>query len=104
MPSEPEWLASISSSSVCTWFYILAITNSILAIAGVLTVIMILTGSGKTTFMSILPLILSIAIGFTNAWFMFVVCNRGINKEGFRLKASLTKSALGLATAGKYGM
>ena len=94
MPSEPDWLASISSGTVCTWFYILAILNSIFAVAGVVGAIMLLT-NGKSTLVGILPLMLGIVIGFTNAWALFVICKRGINNnEGFGWKTDLAKSAL----------
>lgn len=83
MPSEPEWLASISSGTVCTWFYILAIFNSIFAVAGVLGAIMLLS-NGKLTMVGSIPLMFGIIVGFINAWALFVVCKRGINNEGFR--------------------
>lgn len=103
MPSEPDWSASISSASVCTWFYILAILNGVFAVAGVLGAIMLLSRGTKSV-VSLLPLIIGSLVGFTNAWFLFIVCNRGINKEGFGMKTSLAKSAVSIATGGKYGM
>ena len=74
MPSEPNWSKAISNSSVCTWFYALAILNAFFAIAGILGVVM----SKKSSMGVLLPLLLSTALGFTNAWFMFLVCNRGL--------------------------
>ena len=103
MPSEPDWLASISSGTVCTWFYILAILNSVFAVAGVIGAIMLVSG-GKIKLSSFLSIFFSIIIGFTNAWAMFVVCNRTINTEGFGWKTNLAKSAFHVATAGKYGI
>ncbi len=80
MPSEPEWLASISSSTVCTWFYILAILNSIIAVAGVIGAIIILT-TGKAKAIQLLYPLTIITFGFINAWSLFIVCKRGINNE-----------------------
>ena len=97
MPSEPDWSASISSSSVCTWFYVLAIINGVFAVAGVLGAVMLLT-RGSKSILSILPLLIGSVVGFTNSWFMFVVCNRGINKEGFGWKTNLAKGVFSAAT------
>jgi hypothetical protein len=103
MPSEPDWSASISSASVCTWFYVLAILNGVFAVAGVLGAVMLLSRGTKSA-ASLLPLVLGSLVGFTNAWFMFIVCNRGINTEGFGWKTNLAKSAFSVATGGKYGI
>jgi hypothetical protein len=85
MPSEPDWLASISSGTVCMWFYILAIINSIFAVAGVVILGIMVSRGAKSPLFFFLPLV-SILVGLTNAWFMFVICNRGINREGFESK------------------
>jgi len=103
MPSEPDWLASISSGTVCTWFYIMAILNSIFAVAGVISV-GILVSKGTKSLINYLPLIIGILVGLINAWFLFVMCNRSINKEGFGWKKNLAKSAFHVATGGKYGI
>ena len=103
MPSEPDWLASISSGTVCTWFYILAILNSIVAVAGVIVIVMLLS-KGVKSVVTILPLAMSMAIGLTNAWFLFMMCNRSINTEGFGWKTNMAKNVFSVATGGKYGI
>ena len=75
MPSEPEWSKQISNTTVCTWFYILALINAFFAVAGIILVLM----SKKATMGSILTILLSAGLGFTNTWFLFLVCNRGLN-------------------------
>jgi hypothetical protein len=102
MPSEPEWSASISSATVCTWFYVLAILNGVFAIAGVLGAIVLLARGTKSA-VSLLPLVLGSLVGFTNTWFLFIVCNRGINKEGFGWKTTAALNVARVATGGKYG-
>ena len=102
MPSEPEWSASISSASVCTWFYVFAILNGVFAVAGVIGAIILLTRGTKSA-VSLLPLVLGSLVGFTNAWFLFIVCNRGINKEGFGWKTNVALNVARVATGGKYG-
>jgi len=83
MPSEPEWLEYIPSSTVCTWFYFLAIVNSVFSVAGVIGLIIIVS-KGNKSLLSIVPLLVAILVGLINAWMMFVVCKRGINNEGFK--------------------
>jgi hypothetical protein len=73
MPSEPNWSKQISNATVCTWFYALAILNLIFAVAGVLGAVF----SAKTRGIA-LPLLVSGGLGFVNAWFLFLVCNRGL--------------------------
>ena len=92
MPSEPDWLASISSGTVCMWFYILAIVNTLFSIAGMVIVGMFVSRGKSLT--SILPLTIGILVGLINAWFLFIICNRSINREGFGWKTDLAKSAL----------
>ena len=78
MPSEPSWSKEISNSSVCTWFYALAVINAIFAVAGVLGAIFMY----KSAPSGIIPLLLSGGVGFINSWFLFLVCSRELN-EGF---------------------
>jgi len=73
MPSEPNWSKQISNSTVCTWFYALAILNLIFAVAGVLGAVLSAKARGLA-----LPLLVSGGLGFVNAWFLFLVCNRGL--------------------------
>ena len=75
MISEPEWSKNISNSSVCTWFFALALLNLFFAVAGIILVLM----SKKANMVSILTIILSSGLGFTNTWFLFLVCNRGLS-------------------------
>jgi hypothetical protein len=103
MPSEPDWLASISSGTVCTWFYIMAILNSLVAVAGVVVIVMLLS-KGVKSMGTIVPLLVSMTIGLTNAWFLFMMCNRSINKEGFGWGTNMAKNVFSVATGGKYGI
>lgn len=81
MPSEPSWSKEyISSPTVCTWFYILAILNAIVAIAGVLGAVFI---SKKASSPLLVFFLLQGTFSFVNAWFLFLVCNRGLKVDGF---------------------
>ena len=76
MPSEPKWSKQLlSNNSVCMWFYILAVLNAVLAVAGVLIA---LTSKSRGLTLSLLLG----TLGFVNAWFLFLVCSRGLH-EGF---------------------
>jgi hypothetical protein len=74
MPTEPNWSKQISNASVCTWFYVLAIINAFFAIAGIATALMY----RKLDISFMVSLVISSALGFTNMWFLFLVCNRGL--------------------------
>ena len=74
MPSEPDWSKQISNASVCTWFYALALVNAFFAVAGIGLVLM----SKKFAMSSFVIMLLSATLGFTNTWFLFLVCNRGL--------------------------
>lgn len=74
MPSEPNWSKQISNASVCTWFYALALVNAFFAVAGIVLVLM----SKKFAMSSFVIMLLSATLGFTNTWFLFLVCNRGL--------------------------
>lgn len=78
MPSEPSWSKKISSTTVCTWFYALAIVNLLFGTTGI---VMALYGmsKGKGDITNLVALALAASIGFMNSWFFFLVCNRGLN-------------------------
>jgi len=78
MPQEPDWSKSIENSTVCFWFYILAIINAVASAAGVLSVVYLMS-IGKSSVGSLLTMLLAGGIGFINTWFLFLVCNRGLN-------------------------
>jgi hypothetical protein len=78
MSSEPDWSKSISGATVCTWFYILALLNGIIAAAGVVGLLMLLT-NGSKSLAALAPLATGGIIGFINAWALFLVCSRGIS-------------------------
>lgn len=78
MPSEPSWSKKISGNTVCTWFYALAMLNLFIGLAGILFVISTMFG-GKGNMWNLLTICLSTTVVFTNAWSLFLVCNRGLN-------------------------
>lgn len=74
MPTEPNWSKEISNTTICTWFYALALLNAFFAVAGIIGVAM----SKKLSMSILFPLVLSSLLGFTNSWFLFVTCNRSL--------------------------
>lgn len=82
MPQEPDWSKSIENSTVCFWFYILAVVNGVFAVVAILATLYLIR-LGKSNVGSLLTMLLAGGIGFTNTWFLFLVCNRGLKNEGF---------------------
>ena len=79
MPSEPSWSKDISSTTVCTWFYALAIVNLLFGTAGVLSGLYLMS-KGKYDMTQVFTVALAASIGFANSWGFFIICNRGLNE------------------------
>jgi len=72
---EPAWSKSIDNSTVCTWFYMLALINAVFGVAGILAGIYLVSqGILKST--SLVSLCLGVLIALTNSWFLFLQCSR----------------------------
>jgi len=82
MPTEPEWSSSISNSTVCTWFFILATIDAIIGVAVILLAMNMLLKS-KINSLNMIMLTLGALGAFANSWFLFLICNRSLNGEGF---------------------
>jgi len=77
---EPDWMAKISSESVCSFYYAFFVAYAIVAVIALIGLIMILT--------SRLPLgvklsigfqsLISISIGVLLALFQYMVCDRAL--------------------------
>lgn len=77
--TEPIWSKNMfASSNVCYWFFILATFNGILGVAGILASVY-LVSRGVKTMAFLLTLMLAVTVSFTNAWFLYIVCERGLN-------------------------
>jgi Na+/melibiose symporter-like transporter len=76
MPSEPNFSKRISNSTVCTWFYILAILNLVFSLSIVVSALYIKKRGIALNFL------IAGFIGCVNTWFLFLVCKRALH-EGF---------------------
>jgi hypothetical protein len=65
-------------------------------VAAVINVVMALSGGKGFTYAMGMSLF-AVLIGFTNAWALFLVCNRGLNTEGFGKKMKKAGAMLGNA-------
>ena len=83
MPSEPAWSKQIPSSSVCTWFYALALINLFFGVAGVLMGLYAMS-KGKGSMYGLVITLVAVSLGFMNSWAFFVMCNRALHSEGFK--------------------
>jgi len=77
MPAEPDWSKSISSATVCSWFWFVGLLNAFAAVLAVFSVFLALS-KGKAILSMLAPLTL-VGLGFVNAWALFLVCKRGLN-------------------------
>jgi len=83
MVSEPSFLRSISNSTVCTWFFILACLNSLVAVS--ILGLIIFTLQQKIPLPNTSLLITSGVVALINSWFLFLMCNRLIGNESFAM-------------------
>ena len=100
MPTEPEWSSSISNSTVCTWFFILATIDAILGVAVILFAINMALKS-KISSINMIMLSLGALGAFANSWFLFLICNRSLNAEGFAgklVKKMMAPKDVGMAS------
>jgi hypothetical protein len=77
MPAEPDWSKSISSATVCSWFWFVGLLNAFAAVLAVFSVFLALS-KGKAILSMLAPLTL-VGLGFVNAWALFLVCKRGLS-------------------------
>ena len=74
---EPSWSKSIENSTICTWFYILAVFNAVFGVAGIVAgIYLVYNGYLKST--SLVSLCLGVSIALVNSWFLFLQCDRSL--------------------------
>ena len=74
---EPSWSKSIDNSTVCTWFYVLAILNAVFGVAGIVAGTY-LVSNGLLKSMSLISLCVGVLFALTNSWFLFLQCDRSL--------------------------
>lgn len=74
---EPSWSKSIDNSTVCTWFYVLAILNAVFGVAGIVAGTY-LVSNGLLKSMSLVSLCVGVLFALTNSWFLFLQCDRSL--------------------------
>lgn len=76
---EPEFLKSISSNTICGYFYIIFVIVSIAAGFIVLTdVAYVFTSGGKRGLMLLLRSLIALALPVLNAMFLYLLCSRSL--------------------------
>jgi hypothetical protein len=78
---EADWMKSIDSNSVCTWFYAFFIINSIFAALAILGIGAAAFGVGVPKNMllpSIFSAIITGGIAVVNSLFFYLICQRSI--------------------------
>lgn len=74
---EPSWSKSIDNSTICTWFYVLAILNAVFGVAGIVAGTY-LVSNGLLKSMSLVSLCVGVLFALTNSWFLFLQCDRSL--------------------------
>jgi hypothetical protein len=79
---EPDFFKEISNTSVCLWFYILFIINTIVAFIGIIGAVytsMMLKGATNSYRVGyLLGYTIAITIPLINATFFYIMCNRAL--------------------------
>ena len=74
---EPSWSKSIENSTICNWFYIMAVFNALFGVAGILAGIY-LVSNGLLKSMSLVSLSVGVLFALINSWFLFLQCDRSL--------------------------
>jgi hypothetical protein len=76
---EPEWTKSISSNTVCTYFYVLFL---IVAVAAGIVVLMdlsvVFSSGGKKGLALLFRSLLMLVLPLLNALFLYILCARSL--------------------------
>jgi len=77
--AEPDWTKQISSSTVCTYFYIMFGIVAVLAgFVVVSDLFLILSSRGKQGWMLLVRSLLAFAIPVINSLFIYILCSRSL--------------------------
>ena len=79
--SEPEWMKSIRSSTVCNYFYVIFIFTAVVAVASLLMMLFVLPFLGLPKGALIgqtLSTSLVLALSVANALFLYIMCDRSL--------------------------
>lgn len=77
--SEPQWMKSISSNSICTYFYVLFLLVAVAAGVVVLMDFGVILGSGgRRGWTLLLRSLVALALPLLNALFLYVLCARSL--------------------------
>ena len=80
MAQEPEWTKSISSETICTYFYVMFILIAVVAGIGVLVDLLVLVQKPKIGGMMLLRSLPGFAVAVLQALFLYVICARSLLK------------------------
>ncbi len=84
--AEPEWMQSISSSTVCNFFYGFFVVYAallVLSIVALVGVTSLLKLPKSLIIANSVPAIIGLAIITTQMLFFYLICNRALKPEGF---------------------
>jgi hypothetical protein len=78
-----DFTKTISSSTVCNWFYAFFIINAVLAVISALFILTVVfkAGIGRLFSPAFFTYALTLAIGATNSLFFYIICQRSLQPE-----------------------
>jgi hypothetical protein len=85
---EDSWMKSISSGTVCGWFYFLFVWQSVMAALAILGVFGVAFMGGKlgipkaARLIQVATLVVGAGIAVASALFMYILCERAIVQKG----------------------
>jgi hypothetical protein len=76
---EPEWMKSITSTTICGYFYILFLLVAVAAGVIVLSdLLYVFNMRGKGGLMLLLRSMVALALPLVNALFLYILCSRSL--------------------------
>jgi hypothetical protein len=79
---EPKWTKSISSGTVCSWFYIFFMANVIvMALIVGITLYTFIFAKKSVTPANLFFALLQLIVAGTNTLFFYLICDRSLKPE-----------------------
>jgi hypothetical protein len=75
---EPQWTKSISSESICNFFYFFFVLYAVIALFAGVSLLSLLFVMKTKEMGAILPSILTLAVATTQALFFYLICDRAL--------------------------
>ena len=75
---EPQWTKSISSESICNFFYFFFVLYAVIALFAGVSLLSLLFVMKTKEMGTVLPSVLTLALATTQALFFYLICSRAL--------------------------